>query len=242
MGKFIVRLFELLCPVKSVRKRMRIRRKLLKLQSCNHIEIAPEDLLRVRLSVSGSNNFVRIGRLKSGNGHVTVMVHGNGNEIIIEDGCAVSEELLIVAGISPANFGPVRDVHIRIGQRCSFENVRIQTFNSHASVDIGECCMFSYGINVYQTDGHPVLSVETGEVLNKVRNLDIGNHVWVGANATITKNVTIGHDCIVGWGAVVSRSFPEPFCAVAGNPAQVVKRGITWDTNGAKFGYIDNEL
>ncbi len=242
MSKFFTRLCELLCPVKSVRKRMRARRKLIKLQSCNRIEIAPEDLMRVQLSVNGCNNVVRIGRLKSGRGRVIVMVHGSDNEIIIGDGCAVSNELLIVAGITPANFGPVKDVHIHIGQRTSFENTRIQTFNSHARIAVGERCMFSYGINLYQTDGHPVLSVETREVLNRVGNMCIGNHVWVGANATITKNVTIGDESIVGWGAVVSRSFPESHCVLAGNPARIVKQGVTWDANGAKYGYIDNEF
>lgn len=238
--KLIARLYELLCPVKSVRKQMRACRKLAKLQRSNSIEIAPEDLQRVSLRVSGRDNMIKIGRL-SGGGRVTILIHGDENDITIGEGVAVADELLIVAGITPSNFGPVRDVHISIGQGTSFENTRIQTFNSHARIDIGERCMFSYGINVYQTDGHPVLSVETGEVLNKVRDMKIGNHVWVGAQATITKNVSIGDDCIVGWGAVVSRSFPEPNCAIAGNPATVIRRGVTWDANGARHGYIDNE-
>ncbi len=169
------------------------------------------------------------------------MVHGEGNEIVLDEAIAVSRNLLIVAGITPANFGPVNDVKIHIGARCSFEKTRIQTFNSHAKINIGERCMFSYDINVYHTDGHPILSVETGEVLNKVRSLSIGNHVWVGAQATITKNVTIGDDCIVGWGAVVGHSFSEPNCVLAGNPAKIVKRGITWDANGAKHGYISGD-
>lgn len=241
MGKISARLWELLCPVEAVRKQLKARRKLEKLQRSNSVEIDPEDLQRVHLRGNGSNNRITIGRLQNGGGRLNILLHGDGNEITIGEGLAIADELLIVAGIEHANFGPVQDVHIHIGKQCGFENVSIQTFNSHAQIYIGENCMFSYGINVYHTDGHPVLSVETGKVLNKVRKLHIGNHVWVGAQVTINKNVTIGDDCILGWGAVVSRSFPEANCAIAGNPAQVVKRGITWDANEARHGYIDNK-
>lgn len=43
------------------------------------------------------------------------------------------------------------------------------------------------------------------------------------------KNAEIADGCIVGAETVVAKVFDEPDCAIAGNPAKIVKRGITWD-------------
>ena len=99
---------------------------------------------------------------------------------------------------------------------------------------------FSFNVNIYHTDAHPILDAKTNKIINKVKSCTIGNHVWLSANSTILKNAFIEHDCIVGWGSVVSGKFSDPFCAIASNPARVVKSGITWDSNGSK-GYVQNE-
>lgn len=142
------------------------------------------------------------------------------------------------------NFGMIENAHIHIGRNTSFESTSITTFNSNSSVEIGERCMFSFGINVYNTDAHPIMNAESGEIVNKVKSLKIGNHVWVGANATILKNTIIPDDCIVGWGSVVNAryalsSYIKQNCIIAGNPAKVVKTGVSWDSDGSK-GYVQN--
>lgn len=50
--------------------------------------------------------------------------------------------------------------------------------------------------------------------------LKIGGGAWIGANATVMADV--GHDAIVGAGAVVTRPVP-PFAIVAGNPARLLR-------------------
>lgn len=50
--------------------------------------------------------------------------------------------------------------------------------------------------------------------------LRVGDGAWIGANATVMADV--GHDAIVGAGAVVTKPVP-PFAIVAGNPARVVR-------------------
>ena len=53
-------------------------------------------------------------------------------------------------------------------------------------------------------------------------SITIGNDVWTGENVTILSGVSIGDGCVIGAGAVVSKSV-EPYQIVAGNPARVVK-------------------
>lgn len=51
----------------------------------------------------------------------------------------------------------------------------------------------------------------------------VEDDVWIGANATITKGVTIGRGSVVAAGAVVNQNVPEN-TIVAGIPAKVIKK------------------
>ncbi len=53
--------------------------------------------------------------------------------------------------------------------------------------------------------------------------IKIGDYSWIGMNATIMSGVELGVSTIVGAGAVVTKSFPDGFCVIAGNPAKVIK-------------------
>ncbi|MEW7291812.1 hypothetical protein ABW637_14805 [Aquimarina sp. 2304DJ70-9] len=50
----------------------------------------------------------------------------------------------------------------------------------------------------------------------------IGDHVKLYTNCTIIGDITIGNNCIIGAGAVVTKSIPDNSVAV-GNPAKVIK-------------------
>ena len=100
--------------------------------------------------------------------------------------------------------------------------------------------MFAFNIALYHTDSYPIFDLKTNNIINKVKTMSIGNHVWIGAHVSILKNTIIPNDCIIGWGSVVSGKFIQTNCIIAGNPAKIVKTGITWDANGSK-GYVQNE-
>lgn len=51
----------------------------------------------------------------------------------------------------------------------------------------------------------------------------IGSYSWLGMNSVILPNVTLGDFTIVGAGAVVTKSFPDGYCVIGGNPAKVIK-------------------
>ena len=53
-------------------------------------------------------------------------------------------------------------------------------------------------------------------------SIDIGDDVWIGANAVILPNVRIGSGCVVGAGSVVTRDLPDHAIAM-GVPARVSK-------------------
>lgn len=51
----------------------------------------------------------------------------------------------------------------------------------------------------------------------------IGDYSWLGMNSIVTAGVELGTRTIVAAGAVVTKSFPEGFCILAGVPAKKVK-------------------
>jgi acetyltransferase-like isoleucine patch superfamily enzyme len=53
--------------------------------------------------------------------------------------------------------------------------------------------------------------------------LIIGDYCWLGANAVVLPNVELGNHTVVAAGAVVTKSFPQGYCVIGGNPASIIK-------------------
>jgi acetyltransferase-like isoleucine patch superfamily enzyme len=53
--------------------------------------------------------------------------------------------------------------------------------------------------------------------------IEIGRFCWMGMGAVILPGVKLADFTIVGAGAIVTRSFPEGYCVIAGNPAKIIK-------------------
>lgn len=58
----------------------------------------------------------------------------------------------------------------------------------------------------------------------KSGDIVLGKNCWIGMNAVILPGVHLGEHTIVGAGAVVTRSFEEGHCVIAGNPAKLIKK------------------
>lgn len=88
-------------------------------------------------------------------------------------------------------------------------------------IEIGENVAIAPGVVIRSCDSHHI------EGQTSVKDILIGNHVWIGENAIILKGVTIGDGAVIGAGAVVTKDVPA-HCVVAGNPAKGIKENIQW--------------
>lgn len=62
----------------------------------------------------------------------------------------------------------------------------------------------------------------------------IGSNTIIGIRCIILPGIKIGNHCFIGAGSVVTKDVPD-HCIAAGNPARIIKEGITIE--GAKIIY-----
>lgn len=144
-------------------------------------------------------------------------------DIIIEDHAVLRGVLRTEVG------GRIRIApHVYIGDDC--------ILSSASLIDIGRFSMLAHGVHIFDNDSHPLdwedryeqsIAYRSGNAPSapKVNSapVTIGEHVWIGFNAFISKGVTIGDRCIVAACSVVTKDVP-PDTVVAGNPARIVKK------------------
>jgi serine acetyltransferase len=90
---------------------------------------------------------------------------------------------------------------------------------------IGRGCDISSGVHIYTHS--TARRCVSGRAYPQVDRepVRIGDHVFVGANATINMGVTVGDHAVVGAGAVVSRDVPA-YTVVQGVPARPMARVV----------------
>ncbi|WP_456113195.1 acyltransferase [Ruminococcus sp.] len=108
--------------------------------------------------------------------------------------------------------------NLKIGENCFFN--RNCSISCLGNTSIGNCCTFANNIVIVDHD-HDVTSKDPG---NKyvVKDINIRDNVWIGANAVILKGVTIGEHAVIAAGSVVT-SDVEEWSIYAGTPARKIK-------------------
>lgn len=86
-------------------------------------------------------------------------------------------------------------------------------------IEIGDGAMIGHSV-VIATVNHDLDPVNNRK--NHYAPVKIGNHVWIGSNATILPGITIGEWAVVATGAVVTKDVPE-LTVAGGVSAKVLK-------------------
>lgn len=172
------------------------------------------------IEIIGSGNTVKIGRFCRlfhtkitiiGNNNVVELgeyVYSNGGDFYMEDD----------------------DGNIQVGEHTTFAGKVHLACIEGSTLTVGRQCLFSSDVIVRVGDSHCLTDLQ-GNRLNPSRDVHVCDHVWVGARAMILKGVKIHQDCVVGTGAVVTKGTVSPNCALAGNPAKVIKTDINWQND-----------
>ena len=126
-------------------------------------------------------------------------------------------------GVKPFFNQPFRcdyGVNIRVGDRF-FANFNF-TVLDEAYVTIGDDVFIGPNVSLY-TACHSTDPVERNTRREWAEPITIGNNVWIGGSVTVLPGVTIGDNCTIGAGSVVTKDIPANSIAV-GNPCRVIKK------------------
>lgn len=119
--------------------------------------------------------------------------------------------------------GPFVEIQrgVKVGSRCKI--------SSHSflceGVSLGNGVFIGHGV-MFTNDRNPKATNEDGELMSPyewlLETTIVEDRVSIGSGAVILPGITLGEGCMVGAGAVVTRSVPAG-ATVVGNPARIVK-------------------
>lgn len=92
-------------------------------------------------------------------------------------------------------------------------------FQAHAEISVGEGSWIAPNVGLI-TSNHNIYDLDRHD---KPQPITLGNSCWIGMNSMILPGVCLGDRTIVGAGSVVTKSFPEGNCVLAGNPAKKIR-------------------
>lgn len=100
------------------------------------------------------------------------------------------------------------------------------TIICHKNISIGDRTWISWDCLIMDTDHHKIIT--NNERINYDESITIGDNVWICAKNTILKGTLISNNSILGSNSKISSKIENENVLIAGNPAKVVKKNITW--------------
>ena len=147
--------------------------------------------------------------------------------IICKDNCKISIDSSIHYIKNLYIKSHANNFSLQVGENFSCEGVAILANEPNLSINIGDNCMFSHSVYLRPCDAHTIFD-KNSNIINRGKDIVVGNKVWIGQGVTLLKNAKVSDNTVVGLGSVVTKKFNETSVVIAGNPAKILKRGITW--------------
>ena len=130
---------------------------------------------------------------------------------------AIGNRVALRSTVIPIQLEALSGGSIEIGDR-TFINYGV-SIAAHEAIRIGKDCLLGAQVMILDNNQH---DLTMRRKLPPSQPVTLGDNVWLGHRVIVLPGVTIGHDAVVGAGAVVTKDIPPRSIAV-GNPARVVK-------------------
>lgn len=139
----------------------------------------------------------------------------NKGKLIFKGNCTIAEGFNICISNGTLNIGE------------NFYANRNLQIECNKNICFGDYVLLGWNVRIRDTDGHMVLINKS--IRPYTEEINISNHVWVAADATILKGTYINDGCVIACGSIVCGSrFIQKNCLIAGIPARVKKENIEW--------------
>lgn len=121
----------------------------------------------------------------------SINVHGNGNQIIIEQGVRLKNVSIVITGnnnkliitqnsrINEKGRIRIEDTNnqLKIGKNVDIQSIFFSLADKNTSITIGDNCLFSSDIVFRTSDSHSIIDCESKKRINQGDSITIGNHV-----------------------------------------------------------------
>ena len=185
----------------------------------NEIRIKNNSYVKMSININGKNNKITICAAE-GTGKISINVIGDNNELFIgkiichgrtniNSYCSngkiniyaaeVTNGLTIYNGCEKWHTETSRG-EITIGEGTIINSCLIFNPYTHARINIGQKCILTDSVSIYNTDTPKISDVTGSElfnIINETANIDIGDNVKIEQGAIIKKNANIGNNTIV---------------------------------------------
>lgn len=94
-------------------------------------------------------------------------------------------------------------------------------------VTFGDNVLISWDCLIMDTDFHSILN-NSEKTLNLNKEINVGNHVWIGCRSLILKGVSIPDDCIIAANSTITKSFSDSNLLIGG-VNNILKTGVSWN-------------
>lgn len=186
------------------------------IQEGNEITLVDCFFNKSRIVIDGRGNKVAIyGELY--NTHI--FIYGSNNTLVLDRKCRIHNTSITIRAENSI---------VSVDKLSTIGGGNIVCMGVNNKIIIGKRCMFSDSIDIWNSDSHPIYSLETEQIINVSKEIIIGDDVWIGKNSAVLKGVHIGNGAICGMKSLVTKDIPEKSLCV-GLPAKVIKSNIYWE-------------
>ena len=141
-----------------------------------------------------------------------------GNHTSIDSQCEI---VVIKEHINEIDFqeAPVIKIGKRVGVGKGTLIYGAKSVNIEDYVMISPYCLISDYDHQYTNTDKPIVN----QPLTKIQPVLIKEGSWIGSHTVILSGVTIGKNCVIGAGSVITKNIPD-FSVAVGTPARVIKK------------------
>lgn len=150
-------------------------------------------------------------------------VSGNGRIFFGNDVRVYGKQTYLFAGIAQ------KMPEIHVGDNSGFgHNV---VFDIAGKLTIGRGCLIASGVTFVDCGGHSLQAAQREAGVppteGDIREISIGNNVWIGTGAYILPGAIIGDNCVVSANTSVSRRIPDNSLVYSSTPKVIEIRDIS---------------
>lgn len=199
--------------------------------------IHKQDQLKIKFKPNSNNFSLNKNHCCSGGGvifHNSVKFTNTNFNVGVNSYIVIDKQVRILNGLSvnaPNNSLCFIGMFSRVGSL----GISLNSYdvNQDREFILGEKCLLSHDIIVRVSDGHPIYSCDTDQVINNSKRnfVHICNHVWIGQQVMILKDVIVPRDSVIGARSLVISQHFDSNSIICGAPATAIKHGVYWKTS-----------